>query len=145
MEIHEDIDKIESSLNRLEEFHGHLGPYIIIGARMALIANELLGDDAFKKKVTVFTETTPPLSCIIDGIQFYSGCTLGKGNIEINESSVQNVKVVFEFEGRKLEIQLKDKIKFSPSINRSNTSDLAVEYLKKSYKELFDIKLERKP
>lgn len=142
MEIIEDINKIESSLDRLKEFHGHLGPYVIIGARMALIANEILGSDLFKKKVTIFTETEPPRSCVIDGIQFFSGCTLGKGNINVKKSSKQQIKAIFELEGKKLEIRLKDNVKFLPNANRTNTKELAIDYLKKNYKVLFDVQLE---
>jgi len=34
---------------------------------------------------TVFTGTEPPVSCLIDGVQFSSCCTLGKGNLAVKE------------------------------------------------------------
>jgi formylmethanofuran dehydrogenase subunit E len=35
----------------------------------------------------VFTRRNPPISCVIDGIQIASGCTLGKGTIRVSESA----------------------------------------------------------
>ena len=39
----------------------------------------------FSKKfyATVFTGTEPPVSCLIDGVQFSSCCTWGKGNLAV--------------------------------------------------------------
>jgi formylmethanofuran dehydrogenase subunit E len=35
----------------------------------------------------VFVNRKPPTSCIVDGIQIASGCTLGKGTIRLTESA----------------------------------------------------------
>ncbi len=69
-------------LRRLADFHGHLGPYVLLGYRMGLVARK-----HFKGKFygTVFTGTEPPVSCLIDGVQFSSGCTWGKGNLGVKE------------------------------------------------------------
>ena len=45
MAINENLDRIKKNINNLKKFHGHLGPYIIIGARMAQISNVLLGSN----------------------------------------------------------------------------------------------------
>ena len=65
-------------------FHGHIGPFLAIGLRMGLLANEMLGRDPFETTARVTVEPRPPKSCLVDGIQFVTGCTLGKGNIEVN-------------------------------------------------------------
>jgi len=83
---------MDDILAQLEKFHGHLGPYAVIGYKMGTIANKKLGKDPFKKKAEVWTGTKPPISCIIDGIQISSGCTLGKGNITIREKGLAKVK-----------------------------------------------------
>lgn len=69
-------------LEALRRFHGHLGPYVVIGYRMGLAARERFPDKIFAE---VWSGTTRPLSCILDGIQFSSCCTLGKGNIKVME------------------------------------------------------------
>ena len=46
----------------------------------------------------------PPRSCFIDGVQFSSGCTTGKGNIVITVG--ENVSVLFERKGRKVLVRV---------------------------------------
>lgn len=74
-----------SFIDRAAAFHGHLGPLLVLGLRMGLLAQTILEGDPFTMKAEVHTRKTPPYSCIVDGIQFSSGCTLGKGNITIVE------------------------------------------------------------
>ena len=88
-------------LKTIEQFHGHLGPYAVLGYKMGKIACEHLGSDPFEKTVTVSTGTTPPISCIIDGIQLGSGCTLGKGNIIIKHENTPKA----EFSNKKGEMK----------------------------------------
>ena len=66
-------------------FHGHIGPYAVLGYRMGQLANKVLGDGPKDKHVVVYTGTNPPVSCLIDGIQLASSCTLGKGNISVED------------------------------------------------------------
>jgi formylmethanofuran dehydrogenase subunit E len=70
-------------LRRISEFHGHLGPFVVVGYRMGLVANRLLGADAFAKSAVALTGGKPPRSCMVDGIQLSSGCTIGKGTIGV--------------------------------------------------------------
>jgi formylmethanofuran dehydrogenase subunit E len=71
-------------LERAKEFHGHLGPFLVLGLRMGEKAIALLGANKyFGLKATVFSPIEPPERCIADGIQLSTGCTFGKGNIEI--------------------------------------------------------------
>jgi formylmethanofuran dehydrogenase subunit E len=73
---------LEDVMERAVEFHGHLGPYLVLGIRMGLFALRELdapgydGIDALVK-----TGDVPSLSCLLDGIQVSTGCTMGKGNI----------------------------------------------------------------
>lgn len=76
------IDK-DYSIEDLAAFHGHLGPYIVLGYRMGRYARQHFCSDPFQMKAVVFCEGVPPESCLADGIQIGSGCTLGKRNIEI--------------------------------------------------------------
>ena len=76
------------------DFHGHLGPYLVFGLRMGVIAIQRLKPKRLHElSATVWTRKSPPESCMLDGIQVSSGCTLGKGNIIVKES--QRIKVRF--------------------------------------------------
>ena len=58
-------------------------------------------------KAMVGVEPRPPRSCVVDGIQFASGCTMGKRNIEI-EADPAAVSVTFTRAGRSISITLRD-------------------------------------
>lgn len=81
--------ELPDDLRRLSDFHGHLGPYVLIGYRMGLVARKY-----FPKRfyATLYTGTEPPISCLIDGVQFSSCCTLGKGNLAVKEGGRPTVR-----------------------------------------------------
>jgi formylmethanofuran dehydrogenase subunit E len=69
-------------LAALKAFHGHLGPYVLAGMRVGRYALRRLGAEAhFGIEADVECAGQPPVSCFLDGVQFSTGCTLGKMNI----------------------------------------------------------------
>lgn len=104
------LDK-EYTIEDLAAFHGHLGPYIVLGYRMGRYVKRYFCSDPFHMSVVVYCSGKPPQSCIADGVQIGSGCTLGKRNIELIEGG--DVKCVFASEGKKLALRPKP-IKFPP-------------------------------
>ena len=131
---------MDETLKKIEQFHGHLGPYAIIGYKMGKVANTKLGSDPFSKKVVVWTGTTPPLSCIIDGIQMSSGCTLGKGNISVRHDGIPKAQFT-DNNGKKLEIMLKSNIKqeIDTTVTEENIINYSEQLYQRTSQELFDI------
>jgi formylmethanofuran dehydrogenase subunit E len=81
-----------TSLHQLLEsgvvFHGHLGPYLVLGLRMGRHAvRKLRPKRLHEMSATIWTRNLPPQSCVLDGIQVSSGCTFGKRNISVKESN----------------------------------------------------------
>lgn len=73
---------MQEDLAALKTFHGHLGPYVVAGVRMGRYAlKRLQSTPHFGVEADVWCPDGPPSSCLLDGIQFATGCTLGKGNI----------------------------------------------------------------
>jgi formylmethanofuran dehydrogenase subunit E len=63
-------------------FHGHLGPYVVLGYRMGLLARQRTGTGGyFDIEAQPTTRGKPPESCFIDGVQLGTGATTGKGNL----------------------------------------------------------------
>jgi formylmethanofuran dehydrogenase subunit E len=89
-------------------FHGHIGPFLALGLRMGLAATESLGKDPFEMRASVRVVPKPPRSCTVDGIQYASGCTMGKANLEIVPDP-DNVSAVFTLGSRTLMIRLRDE------------------------------------
>jgi formylmethanofuran dehydrogenase subunit E len=134
------VIKLIETLKKIEQFHGHLGPYAVIGYRMGLIANEKLGNNPFSKKAVVYTGTTPPLSCIVDGIQMSSGCTTGKGNLIVKNEGIP--KAVFSIgEKEQLEIILRNSIQneIDTEVTEENIISYSEKIFDKSDEELFEI------
>jgi inosine-uridine nucleoside N-ribohydrolase/formylmethanofuran dehydrogenase subunit E len=71
----------------LRTFHGHLGPYVVLGYRMGMLALKRTASTGhFGISAEVHSILEPPPSCLIDGVQLGSGCTLGKRNITVRET-----------------------------------------------------------
>ena len=96
--------ELPPDLVALQGFHGHLGVYVTLGLRMGAIGKRRFGHyKGLTAKVTARPE--PPMRCVLDGIQFSSGCTMGKGNIVLEPASEPQVDFVKD--GRRLRISLR--------------------------------------
>lgn len=96
-------------LGRAAEFHGHLGPFLAIGVRMGLFAKRILKSNGFGDlRVVVNTGDHPPLSCVVDGIQVATGCTLGKGNVAVR--NLGEVSAVFRAKRRAIRVKMKTEV-----------------------------------
>jgi len=68
----------EDKIKQAVAFHGHMCPGLAIGIRAAEVALENIGPHAHDEEVVAMVETD---MCGVDGIQFLTGCTFGKGNL----------------------------------------------------------------
>jgi hypothetical protein len=68
-------------LRQATRFHGHLGPWLVLGLKAGAYARRKLAASPFELRARVFCPTGTPYTCFVDGVQFSSGCTMGKGNI----------------------------------------------------------------
>jgi pyrimidine-specific ribonucleoside hydrolase len=90
-----------------DEFHGHLGVFSIVGAKMGIKAREFFGVGPDVIRVTSFAGLKPPYSCLNDGIQVSTGATLGMGTIEVAKDSPAAPSAVFTYKNRSVRITLK--------------------------------------
>jgi formylmethanofuran dehydrogenase subunit E len=131
--------KIVSSelCKQVVEFHGHLGPFLVLGLRAGLLANSMLGKDCFKMSAVVATDPNPPYSCLIDGVQFVTGCTMGKGNIKFRKS--KNTYMLFLKGEKKLKLSLRPKVLNSirNASSEKDSENLAFRLLTEPVDELF--------
>ncbi|MGC9308102.1 MAG: formylmethanofuran dehydrogenase subunit E family protein [Thermoplasmatota archaeon] len=135
---------MDDTLRRIERFHGHLGPYVVIGYRMGLLSNQILGDNPFAKSAVTWTGTTPPVSCIIDGIQLSSGCTLGKGNITVHDGGIPAAQFT-DPAGTSLRITLKPAVRqeIESQVTEDNMGDYSADIYSRHHDQLFDVSIEK--
>jgi pyrimidine-specific ribonucleoside hydrolase len=90
-----------------DEFHGHLGVFSIVGAKMGIKARELFGVGPDMLEATTYAGTKPPYSCLNDGIQVSTGATLGMGTIHLADDTITRPSAIFKYKGRSVQISLK--------------------------------------
>lgn len=91
------------------EFHRHLGTYSIIGAKMGVRAREILEAPFDTLQVVSYAGSSPPLSCMNDGLQVSTGASLGRGTIKIAEGAPKP-EAVFLYGSQKLTLKIKKEI-----------------------------------
>lgn len=91
------------------ELHGHLGIYSIIGAKMGLRARQYFNIGIDDISVVSYAGSTPPLSCMNDGLQVSTGGTVGHGLFAVSSEPDFRPEAAFTFKGRTLRIRLKDR------------------------------------
>jgi len=138
---------LDSIVKEAVDFHGHLGPFLVIGVRMGLIGLRELkttrGDS--KLKARIILKHAVPFSCIIDGIQVTTQCTVGNGKLKLKNRGNQ-VSAEFKLgKGRQVTVTLKPskleelKRKMPKSAVDYKNIKLAREIASSTEKELFII------
>ena len=91
----------KSEFKKIRDFHGHIGPYAVTGYIIGKLAKK-----SFKKleKIVVYNPLKTPQSCVIDGLQLSSGCTLGRSSIKLKKS--ENIKIEIYAKNKSVVIKL---------------------------------------
>jgi formylmethanofuran dehydrogenase subunit E len=94
-------------LSLVVQFHGHLGPAVVAGARMGMI-----GLRAVKARGYFDVEVTcegplakPPQACFLDGIQVATGATMGKRTLTWVQSDRLAVRIKNTRTGQMIELR----------------------------------------
>lgn len=136
----EEMKQNEELLSRAVEFHGHLGPYLVLGLKAGLYANQIFGREPMKTEAIIKTKTSPPESCFVDGVQLTTGCTFGKGNISLLEG--EGLLVTFKKDSQELALKLKKEIieemNSLPSEEKA-WEDLAEDLYRRKLEKIFEI------
>lgn len=96
-----------SLIKKAAHFHGHLGPFLVIGVRIGSLAKKILNVNAEENNILRITARLPlltPFSCILDGIQVTTQCTVGNQKLRIENSQA---KVIVYFVQQDLDIKLR--------------------------------------
>ncbi len=131
------------SLKEAVKFHGHLGPYLVLGLLAGNLGLKKLGiKKYFGMLVKVYGASDRPKSCLIDGLQLSTGATYGKGNIQ--KYAAKDIKVIItNLKNKKaliitLEEGLKERLAALKGHNDSEK--LAKGLLKSDYHKIFKLK-----
>ena len=137
-------NNINDMVERGIKLHGHAGPYLNLGIRMGLLALERLeAKGYFDLTAEVELEYRTPMSCLIDGLQISTGCTLGKGNIKVKNNPIP-IKVLIKSKTnhKTMLAFLKPEIYQLMDFKKNSDENLADRILDMSDDELFDYRVE---
>lgn len=133
----------QNLLDRAVEFHGHGGPFIVVGLRMGLAALKLFKAKGwFDMTCCLDLPFNPPYSCVIDGVQVATGCTMGKRNIEVRDR--EGIAGEFTTDNGRIRLSLKPKFleKIRETLYLSDeeaTQALIEEIIEANDRSLFEI------
>ena len=68
----------QKAVEEVVRFHGHQCPGLAIGIQAGRLALREIGSHSPDEEVVAVVETD---MCAVDGIQYLTGCTFGKGNL----------------------------------------------------------------
>jgi formylmethanofuran dehydrogenase subunit E len=143
--VHEEEEKLTSAIKNAEKLHGHLGPFLVIGVRMGKTVKSILnlntGDNS-ELEATAKIPLLTPISCIIDGIQTTTHCTVGNQKLKIENSKEIAVNFKLQHSNRKLKVLVNPKI-VEKLMNRisegASNEELAWEIARMPESQLFTI------
>jgi pyrimidine-specific ribonucleoside hydrolase len=92
------------------ELHRHLGVFAIIGVKMGIRAREYFDTGVDEFLATSYAGSTPPLSCMNDGIQVSTGATPGHGLLTVRNDTVLQPMVDFTYLNRTIRLTLKPEL-----------------------------------
>jgi formylmethanofuran dehydrogenase subunit E len=118
------IKEIPPLIESAAKLHGHLGPFLVLGVRIGEAAKSNLRVDersSNRLQAVVRTPLFTPFSCVIDGIQASTTCTVGNQRLKI-EKSAKEIVARFTLQGTNKAIKI--------SVNPEVVNDLVKEMSK---------------
>jgi formylmethanofuran dehydrogenase subunit E len=110
-------------VEKAAEFHGHLGPFLVIGVRMGNMAKRILKPNIKENKklqIAVKIPLLTPFSCILDGIQTTTQCTIGNQKLK-TENSQKEITAHFELQNSSKAM----KVSVNPKIIEELTNEMS--------------------
>ncbi len=90
-----------TAFEEVVRFHGHTCPGLAFGYRVSLAALEEMAVDGRHERLVAVVENR---SCAVDAIQVVTGCTLGKGNLVVEDFGKQVYSFINATDGRGVRI-----------------------------------------
>lgn len=136
------VKKQKIALGEAVRFHGHLGPYLVLGLLAGETAlKKLYCNKYFGLEVKVWGAGEKPRSCLIDGLQLSTGATYGKGNIHKLRGACIRMEFCDQDTGKKICLKFKkDLIAKLDSVKSHEDSErLAQKLYNTDHHNLFDL------
>ncbi len=107
------------------KLHGHVGPYLVIGLRMGIAAKKalnILDTESTLLRAEVSVPMYPPFSCLLDGVQVSTTCTIGNQRLQIKNSKI--IQATFTKENSSKIVKIKLAKPFREEIDQRHKQNL---------------------
>jgi formylmethanofuran dehydrogenase subunit E len=141
-------EEFKVTMDNAQKLHGHLGPFLVLGVRMGMAAKKALNvsaDQCSSLRASVKVPLFPPFSCLLDGIQASTSCTVGNQRLTMENSEEICVSFAKQNAAGTVKITLKPKIAEElkkRSAEDSLTEKYALEVARTPENQLFNVKIE---
>jgi len=97
---------LRALLQAATDLHGHFGPFLALGIRMGLLGLRELSVQQGDRRMTatVMLEYAVPFSCILDGIQISTRCTVGNARLAWKESN--EIGAIFQLDSSQQRVEI---------------------------------------
>jgi formylmethanofuran dehydrogenase subunit E len=136
---------LDALLEKAADLHGHFGPFLALGVRMGLIGLRELetkeGDRQLSAIVTL--DYKVPYSCLIDGIQVATKCTVGNKRLKWKESKEFTAAFTLKDKGRSVRVIVNPSLiqelttKLTKRLSDADICQLGSEVASRLEKDLF--------
>jgi len=137
---------LDALLKAAASLHGHFGPFLTLGVRIGLAGLRELGakEGDTQLHIAAALEYALPFSCMLDGIQTATKCTVGNQRLSWKESRELGAMFLLENTGRQIEVKVNKTVirELSRKLEKEKPMSGAVRQLasdvaSRSEKELF--------
>jgi formylmethanofuran dehydrogenase subunit E len=141
-------NELTSIVQFARKLHGHIGPYLVIGLKMGVAAKKALNTpdpENTQLNAKVAVSLHPPFSCLLDGIQVSTTCTVGNQRLQFKDSKA--IEAIFSKQKDAKTAKITLKPSFSRQLEQKMKEDkldeaFAWELADLSENQLFDIAIE---
>ncbi|RJP75799.1 MAG: hypothetical protein C4524_11405 [Candidatus Zixiibacteriota bacterium] len=130
---------LNAELSAAKRFHGHMGPYLVVGMRMGRLFCQAFGEAPFGFRIHTSVGLQPPFSCIIDGLQVSTPGTIGNSMIRVEGDFA--LAAWAQKDDRRLDVRLREEVRrrIDTETTRENEERIAAELWEAPAEDLFDV------
>jgi formylmethanofuran dehydrogenase subunit E len=102
-------NELTTIIEYARKLHGHVGPFLVIGLKMGAAAKKALNvsdTECTHLTAEVAVPLHPPFSCLLDGIQVSTTCTIGNQRLKIKNSKTIQATFKRQKNAKKVKITL---------------------------------------
>ncbi len=135
-------NELAATIEFARKLHGHVGPYLVIGLKMGIAAKKalnILDTESTHLRTEVAVPLYPPFSCLLDGLQVSTTCTIGNQRLQIKNT--KTIQATFTKENSSKIVKIRLAKQFSKEIEQKHKQNRLDEVYALELAELAESKL----